>query len=148
MTTTPATPSLSERRGDGTDREEIHTMTEKPVAWRKAPPDLVDRFAAAVAGLEGLEPRPMFGYPAAFVGGNMVTGLHRESWIVRLGEADRTSLAEQGWQTFSPMPGRPMREYLALPSAVAADAEAARSWVERAAAYGRSLPPKPPRKRR
>ena len=123
-------------------------MTEKPGAWRRAPPDLVDRFAAAVAGVEGMEQRQMFGYPAAFVGGNMVTGLHQESWIVRLGEADRSSLVERGWQTFSPMPGRPMREYLALPSAVAADAEAARSWVERAAAYGRSLQPKPPRKRR
>ena len=87
----------------------------------------------------------MFGYPAGFMGGNMVTGLHQESWIVRLGEAERSPLAEQGWQTFSPMRGRPMREYVALPAAVAADPEAARSWVERAAAYGRSLPPKPPR---
>ena len=123
-------------------------MTEKPGAWRKAPPELVYRFVVAVAGVEGLEQRQMFGYPAAFMGGNMVTGLHQDSWIVRLGEDDRSSLAEQGWQTFSPMPGRPMREYLALPAAVAADPEAARSWVERAAAYGRSLPPKPPRKSR
>ena len=123
-------------------------MTEKPGAWRKAPPELVDRFAAAVAGVEGLEQRQMFGYPAAFMGGNMVTGLHQDSWIVRLGQDERSSLAEQGWETFSPMPGRPMREYLALPAAVAADPQAARSLVERAAAYGRSLPPKLPRKSR
>ncbi len=123
-------------------------MTEKPGAWRKAPAALVDRFAAAVAGIEGLEQRKMFGYPAGFVGGNMVTGLHQESWIVRLGEDDRSSLASQGWQTFAPMPGRPMREYLALPSEVVTDPETARSWVERAAAYGRTLPPKAPRKSR
>ena len=123
-------------------------MTEKPATWRKAPPELVDRFVAAVAGVEGLEQRQMFGYPAAFMGGNMVTGLHQDSWVVRLGQDERSSLAEQGWETFSPMPGRPMREYLALPAAVAADPEASRSWVERAAAYGRSLPPKPPRKSR
>jgi TfoX/Sxy family transcriptional regulator of competence genes len=123
-------------------------MTEKPGAWRKASPELVERFEAAVAGIEGLEQRQMFGYPAAFVGGNMVSGLHQESWIVRLGEDERSSLADQGWQTFSPMPGRPMREYLALPEGVAADLQAARSWVERAAAYGRTLPPKPPRKSR
>ena len=123
-------------------------MTEKPGAWRKAPPELVDRFAAAVAGVEGLEQRQMFGYPAGFMGGNMVTGLHQDSWVVRLGQDERSSLAEQGWKIFSPMPGRPMREYLALPAAVAADPQAARSWVERAAAYGRSLPPKPPRKSR
>ena len=123
-------------------------MMEKPGAWRKAPAELVERFAAAVAGIDGLQQRKMFGYPAAFVGGNMVTGLHQESWIVRLGEDERSSLAEQGWQTFAPMPGRPMREYLALPAAVAADPGTARSWVERAAAYGRSLPPKPARKSR
>ncbi len=123
-------------------------MTEKPRAWRKAPAALVDRFAAAVAGIEGLEQRKMFGYPAAFVGGNMVAGLHQESWIVRLGEDDRSSPASQGWQTFAPMPGRPMREYLALPSEVVTDPETARSWVERAAAYGRTLPPKAPRKSR
>ncbi len=45
-------------------------MTEKPGAWRKAPPELIDRFAAAVAGVEGLEQRQMFGYPAAFMRGN------------------------------------------------------------------------------
>jgi hypothetical protein len=35
-----------------------------------------------------------------------------------------------------------MREYLALPSDVASDPDQARTWVERAAAYGRILPPK------
>ena len=123
-------------------------MTEKSGAWRKASPELVERFEAAVAGIEAHEQRQMFGYPAAFVGGNMVTGLHQESWLVRLGADERSALADQGWQTFSPMPGRPMREYLTLPDGVAADRRAARSWVERAAAYGRTLPPKPPRKSR
>ncbi len=123
-------------------------MTEKPGAWSKAPAELVERFAAAVAEIDGLEPRKMFGYPAAFMGGNMVTGLHRDNWIVRLGEEDRSSLADQGWETFAPMPGRPMREYRILPAAIAADPEAARGWVERAADYGRTLPPKPPRKSR
>jgi TfoX/Sxy family transcriptional regulator of competence genes len=123
-------------------------MTEKPGAWSKAPAALVDRFAAAVAGIEGLEQRKMFGYPAAFVGGNMVTGLHQASWIVRLGDDERSALAGQGWQTFAPMPGRPMREYLTLPDDVASDPQTARSWVERAAAYGRTLPPKPTRRPR
>lgn len=53
-------------------------------AWRKAPDDLLERFGAAVAGIGGLETRKMFGDPAAFIGGNMVTGLHQESWIVWL----------------------------------------------------------------
>jgi TfoX/Sxy family transcriptional regulator of competence genes len=115
--------------------------------WRKASPELCARFAAGVAGIEGLEQRQMFGYPAGFIGGNMATGLHQESWIVRLADAERADRLEAGWSTFEPMPGRPMREYVALPAEVAADPDQARSWVERAAAYVRTLPPKPPRKR-
>jgi TfoX/Sxy family transcriptional regulator of competence genes len=119
-------------------------------SWRKAPNDLVERFAAGVAGIDGLETRTMFGYPAGFIGGNMVTGLHQESWIVRLPEEVRRERLDAGWSTFEPMAGRPMREYLALPPDVVEDPDAARGWVERAAAYVRTLPPKapkPPKKR-
>ena len=117
--------------------------TDNP--WRKAPPDLVERFEAAVAGIEGLETRKMFGYPAGFVGGHMVTGLHQESWIVRLPEDARRECRDDGWSVFEPMPGRPMREYVALPESVVGDPDAARSLVERAAAYGRGMPPKKPK---
>jgi len=113
--------------------------------WRRAPPDLVERFEAAVAGIEGLQTRKMFGYPAGFVGGHMVTGLHQESWIVRLPEETRRACVAEGWSTFEPMAGRPMREYLALPPDVVADSDAARVWVERAADHGRAMAPKPPR---
>ena len=115
------------------------------MTWRKAPEDLVERFGAAVAGIDGLETRKMFGYPAGFIGGNMVTGLHQDSWIVRLPEDARQERLEAGWSAFEPMAGRPMREYLALPASVAEDPDAARAWVERAAAYVRSLPPKAPK---
>lgn len=113
--------------------------------WRKAPEDLVERFGTAVAGIDGLATRKMFGYPAGFIGGNMVTSLHQESWIVRLPEEERTQQLDAGWSTFEPMAGRPMREYLALPPAVVDDPDAARGWVERAAEYVRTLPPKAPK---
>ena len=116
-----------------------------PGAWRKAPSELVERFGAAVAGIEGLETRKMFGYPAGFIGGNMVTGLHQESWIVRLPEDKRAERLRAGWAIFEPMAGRPMREYLALPAEIAGDPDAAREWVERAATYVRTLPPKVPK---
>jgi TfoX/Sxy family transcriptional regulator of competence genes len=117
-------------------------------AWRKSSPELVERFEAATAGIDGLERRQMFGYPAGFVGGNMVTGLHQESWIVRLPEAERTPRLDAGWRPFEPMAGRPMREYLALPAEVASDPEAARAMVELAADYVRTLPIKVPKPRR
>ena len=114
--------------------------------WPKSPAALVERFGVAVAGIEGLELRQMFGYPAAFIGGHLTTSVHRDSWVVRLDEVDREGRFAAGWSGFAPMPGRPMREYVTLPAEIAADPADAREWVERAAAYVRTLPPKPPKR--
>ncbi|MGH2418738.1 MAG: TfoX/Sxy family protein [Candidatus Limnocylindria bacterium] len=113
--------------------------------WRKPAPEMVVRFHAAVAGIEGLEVRKMFGFPAAFIGGNMTAGLHRDTFMVRLADEDRAERLAAGWSTFEAMPGRAMREYVTLPAEVSADVDAARPWVERAVAYVRTLPPKAPK---
>ena len=113
--------------------------------WRKSSEGLQERFAAAVAGIDGLEQRQMFGYPAGFIGGNLTTSLHQESWIVRLPEAELRERLDAGWSAFEPMAGRPMRGYVALPNEIAADPDQARAWVERAAAFVRTLPPKAPK---
>lgn len=110
--------------------------------WKKAGAETVERFHEAVAGIEGLEVRKMFGYPAGFVGGNMAVGVFGDTLLVRLPEPDRGERLAAGWSLFEPMPGRPMREYVALPEPVAADPDQAREWMERAAAYVRTLPPK------
>ena len=116
--------------------------------WKKSSPELVERFHEAVAGVEGVEVRPMFGYPAAFIGGNMTAGLHQESFIVRLPDDDLAARLADGWTAFEPMPGRPMRGYVALPPEVVADVAEARVWIERAAAYVRTLLPSRPASRR
>ena len=112
--------------------------------WAKSPPDLVERFDAGIApflGEPGVERRQMFGYPACFVGGNMFTSLHQDRWVVRLGDDDRARLAELGGGRFEVMPGREMKGYLVLPADLS-EPETARPWVERALAFGRSLPAK------
>jgi TfoX/Sxy family transcriptional regulator of competence genes len=116
--------------------------------WRKSAPALVDRFHETVAGIEGVEVRQMFGFPAGFIGGNMAFGLHQDSFIVRLPDDERRDRLDAGWAQFEPMPGRPMREYLALPPEVVEDPDAARAWAERAAAYVRTLPAKVPKPRK
>ena len=113
--------------------------------WKKASPELVDRFHEAVAGIDGVEVRKMFGYPAAFIAGNLTAGLHQESVMLRLAEAEREERIAEGWSLFEPMPGRPMREYVAMPPEVATDVDAMRHWIERAAAHVRTLPPKAPK---
>lgn len=84
----------------------------------------------------------MFGYPAGFVNGQLFTGLFAASWHVRLPDAERAELAAAGGTPLEPMPGRPMREYLVLPPAMAGDPTAAEPWVRRALAYVETLPPK------
>ena len=84
----------------------------------------------------------MFGYPAAFAGGNMFTGLFADQWFVRLPDAARAELEALGGTPFAPMPGRPMREYVVLPNALAADHAAAQPWVDRALAHVQSMKPR------
>ena len=113
--------------------------------WEKPRPELVDRFHEAVAGVDGLEVRKMFGYPAGFIGGNMAVCLFGETLIVRLPEEVRRERLEAGWEPFEPMPGRRMREYLGLPESVAADPDERRRWIETSAEHVRTLAPKAPK---
>ena len=113
----------------------------------KTPDELAARFASATEGIPGLERRKMFGYPAAFVNGNMVTGLHGTNWHVRIPEADQAELARIGGAPFEPMPGRPMRGYIILPPAVLENEPELRECLDRAVAFGRSLPPKASRRK-
>jgi len=111
--------------------------------WRKSPPSLIALFDAVLPEDPRIERRKMFGYPCAFVNGNMFTGLHQEDFIVRLSEDDRTRIRDDlGAQTFEPMAGRPMREYVALPEDVLEDEETVRGWVGRALDFAGALPPK------
>jgi hypothetical protein len=117
--------------------------------FSKSPPELLERFEAITREIPGAERRQMFGYPALFVGGYHVTGLHQATWVVRLADADRTELLSiPGARPFEPMPGRAMGGYAVLPPQITADDDAVRRWVDRAAEYGRSLPPKAPKKRK
>lgn len=117
-------------------------------AWEKSAPALVAAFDAALPRQPDVERRAMFGYPCAFVNRQMFAGLHEQNLLVRLPEDERTRLlAEPGARRFEPWPGRVMREYVAVPPALQADAAALRRWMVRALAYARTLPAKPARRR-
>ena len=68
-------------------------------AWKPAPPDLVSLFDRVVPADPAVERRKMFGYPCAFVGGNMVCGLYQDGVIATCGSggdrADRRHHGEQ-----------------------------------------------------
>ena len=68
----------------------MHTRLQ--TAWKKSSPALIARFEEALPRDPRVTPRKMFGYPAAFVGGHMTTGLFEDRWFVRLGADDRAEL--------------------------------------------------------
>jgi TfoX/Sxy family transcriptional regulator of competence genes len=109
----------------------------------KSPPELIARFDAVAERHPDAQRRKMFGYPALFVGGNLVTGLYADRWMIRLGPDElATAMGMPGGGPFEPMPGKPMKGYAFLPSAVVADDEQLDDWIERSIAFGRTLKPK------
>jgi hypothetical protein len=111
--------------------------------WRRSPPELVATFESVMPGPPAVR-RTMFGYPAGFVKGRLFMGLHQERLVLRLpAESRQRLLATPGAQAFEPVPGRPMREWVAVPPSVLARRAALTRWVRAAFAYTASLAPKP-----
>ncbi len=113
------------------------------MTWKKSSAELTARFDRLLPAGGTIERRKMFGYPAAFVNGNLFAGLHQESLVLKLAEKDRRVLAEEhGASRFEPMPGRPMGAFMMVPPDLLADTRAVGAWIEKARAYVASLPPK------
>jgi len=108
----------------------------------KSPPELVEQFATVLAGYPNATRKQMFGYPAAFVGGNLATSLFRDRWVVRLPEGEVEAARAAGAGSFEPVAGRPMKGFVTLPPADVVDDAALRAWVERGLAHAGSMPPK------
>jgi TfoX/Sxy family transcriptional regulator of competence genes len=91
--------------------------------------------------------RPMFGNVAAFVNGNMFTGVFGQDLFVRLPEEERAELIAEGGAEFEPMPGRAMKEYVTLPRAWRGEPGRSGAWIERSLSWAGKLPPKAPKRR-
>src|SRR5215469_1819642 len=110
--------------------------------WHKPSEELVQIFSEVTPGPPAT-PRKMFGFPAAFVNGNMFMGLFQDEMILRLPEEARRELVgTHGGKPFEPMPGRPMKEYVSISSALMKNRKELEAWVGRALEYGSSLKPK------
>ncbi len=88
-----------------------------------------------------IQVRPMFGNLAGFVNGNMFIGLFGNAVLVRLSEAGRVELMEEGGTSvFEPTGGRPMKEYVTIPEAWRVELDQARSWVARSLGWVGEMP--------
>lgn len=74
----------------------------------------------------GIEMRKMFGYPCTFLNGNMLTGLHEETWVLHLSEDDRAELSKKG----------------ALSQEILKTKDQLEAWIQRSINFVSKLPPK------
>jgi len=112
-------------------------------AFTKPTEATVKAFETAIDGLAGVEHRSMFGYPSVFLNGNMLASIFQDRIMVRLSETDRADAqTTAGARPFEPAPGRAMREYVELPTAVVAKQTELRRWIERGRSYVATLPKK------
>jgi TfoX/Sxy family transcriptional regulator of competence genes len=105
-----------------------------------------ERAKAAFSKLVPDEPtvtmRPMFGNLAAFVNGNMFSGLFGEDLFVRLPDDQTAPIRKQGGRDFEPMPGHAMKGYVMVPANWSAKPAATKGWIASALAFTRAMPPK------
>lgn len=99
-------------------------------------------FSALVPDDPSITLRPMFGNLAAFVNGNMFSGLFGEDLFVRLPDDEASQVKRQGGRPFEPAPGRAMSGYVMVPTTWQKKPDAARVWVVRALALTRAMPAK------
>ena len=108
---------------------------------------LAERVRDVLAGDPGLSERKMFGGLAFMLDGNMCCGIVGERLMLRLGaDLAAEALERPGVQPMD-FTGRPMTGmvYVAPESL---RGRALRSWIEQAAGFARTLPPKHPSSRR
>lgn len=116
--------------------------------WQKITPELKALLETNMQ-LFDCEKRAMFGAPTYFKNGNMFTGIHGDTIIIRLSTKDQKELlaAHQSARPFEPVPGRFMKEYIALPESIFKNKAVLREWLKRSFQYASSLAPKEPKKR-
>jgi len=113
------------------------------MTWMKAPQSLVELFDETLPHAPAVERRKMFGYPAAFVNGNMFAGVFQDQVFARLAPAEKAALeAVHGPHPFEPMAGRPMQAYVRAPDAVMADEAALADFLAKGLAFTAALPAK------
>ena len=105
--------------------------------------ELADRIRAEVAGEQGVTEMKMFGGLAFLIGGHMAVAASGQGGLMLRCDPDDTDalLGESGAQEFE-MRGKGMRGWLRVHAETVEDDDALRTWVQRGAAYARSLPPK------
>lgn len=111
--------------------------------FAKSSSELIARFKGALPKDAAVEPKAMFGYPAAFVRGNFFAGLFEENVVMRMPEPQKSNLAPLAKADgFSPMGTKPMTDWYIVPAKIALSASALAKFLSEALVQAKELPEK------
>ena len=110
--------------------------------WQKASEHVMQSFDDALPLDAAVQRRKMFGFPSAFVNGNMFAGVYQNDIVVRLPPELRTEAISRGGRQFEPEPGRRMREYVVVPLQDVEAQEQLSRWLHEAFQFVATMPVK------
>jgi hypothetical protein len=111
---------------------------EDAMAWKKNSLDAVRRFDELVA-VPGAERKIVFGWPVYQLGKERYAILHENRVVLRLSPEHAAQLIAKGGRTFEPIKGRPRRDRVVVPEAIAESARSLRVWIHRAVQRAQSV---------
>jgi TfoX/Sxy family transcriptional regulator of competence genes len=104
--------------------------------------ELADRIRFLIGTGPGITEKKMFGGLAFLISGNMaISASSRGGALIRIDPADTDALTAAGNATLAVMGGRTRQGWLRVSSEDLETDEQLTTWVSRAVAYARSLPP-------
>ncbi|MDA1298161.1 MAG: TfoX/Sxy family protein [Chloroflexi bacterium] len=109
--------------------------------WPEMDKGLEDRIDGLMASMP-VRRKKIFGTSAWFMesNGQMFAGVWADGIMVRVGEEEARSLTGSGGaESFDPMGGRPMREYVFIDGEKIAEDGELLNWIERGAGFAATL---------
>ena len=100
------------------------------------------RVRQALAAVDGVVERRMFGGLVFMVHGNMCCGIEQDRLMLRVGPAQYAAALAQPHAGIMDFTGRPMRGFVIVPPAGFAATAALQEWIGRALAFVQTLPAK------
>lgn len=100
------------------------------------------RVRQALAAVDGVVEKRMFGGLVFMVNGNMCCGVDQGNLMLRVGPAQYAAALEEPYAGVMDFTGRPMRGFVIVQPAGFATAAALGEWVGKAVAFVQTLPAK------
>jgi len=103
---------------------------------------LAERIRASLGKRRGIVEKKMFGGIGFLLNGNMCVGVHQTDLIVRLAPDETDAAFKQPHTRPFDLTGRPMKGWILVEPAGLKTPARLSKWIEMAASYAGSLPPK------